>query len=717
MDEKYIKSKGMLVKDILKYNPNSDSEFISKAYDYSYSAHKGQLRQSGKPYFNHCLNTAIILQELRMDDFTISAGLLHDVVEDTEYTKEDIEENFGSEIAHIVDGVTKIGGLSFEKKEVRQAESFRKMLLSIARDIRVIIIKLADRLNNMRTLGYLDVAKKARIANETLDIYAPLAHRFGLARIKWELEDLAFKNLIPKEYKKLARSIDEKRGERENYLEDFKRPLKKELERFEIEAEVVGRAKHMYSIYNKIVVRDVTIDKIYDLMAIRIIVEKLEQCYFVLGIVHTLFKPIQERFKDFIATPKLNGYQSIHTTVIGPGGKRVEIQIRTTKMHETSEIGIAAHWKYKEKKQKDKDFDSHTEWLKNIIEWQKDASDPTEFMEYLKFDLFQDEVFVFTPKGDLHQLPRGATALDFAFQVHSEVGLHCIGAKAGSRIVPLAYELVSGDYIEIITSHNQHPNPDWLKILKTSKAKSRVKRWLRESQKEHSIKLGEEILLRELKRQRFKQHDNILQTLPDKLRVKNLDELYEAIGTGNISVKTVLTHLIPEADLNVEKKAESTFSKFLKRVRKTRGIKVQGMDNMAINFGKCCHPVPGDEIIGFITKGQGVSIHRATCSNATSYIQNPERLVDVEWDVEEGKEFSVGIQILGEDRKNFLRDVVEATSRADTNILNVSLKAEDGFVNNTLILEVKNLNHLTKILKNVQGVNGVILAKRIDRKL
>ncbi|RKY86128.1 (p)ppGpp synthetase, partial [candidate division KSB1 bacterium] len=695
-----------LLRNIKKYHKQADLELIKKAFYYSYKAHKGQLRLSGKPYFEHPLEVARILVKLKMDVNTIIAGLLHDVVEDTGINMKDIEEEFGGQIAYLVNGVTKIGELIFEKREVRQAENFRKMLLSMAKDLRVILIKFADRLHNMRTLDFLPEKKREQIALETLNVYAPLAHRFGIATIKWELEDLSFKYLEPEIYRALDRKIKESRKEREEYIESIKKPLKKELEKMGISAEIDGRPKNFYSIYRKMQSRNQSFENIYDLHALRIIVNKIEECYFALGIVHTLYNPVQGRFKDYIAMPKLNGYQSIHTTVLGPEGKLIEFQIRTIEMHKTAEFGIAAHWKYKEGKTTDDELDRHLSWMRQLVDWQIDTFDPMEFMEILKIDLYQDEVFVFSPKGDLFKLPKGATPIDFAFAVHSDVGLHCIGSKVNGRIVPLNSELKSGDTVEIITSPNQKPNQDWIKFVKTSKARSRIKRWIRDSMREQSIKLGKEILEKELYRYKRKLSNQILKEIVNKMEFPNEEALFASLGTGEISVKAIVNKILPGEEIII--KGDKAVEKYISRARKSvRGIKVQGENNLMINFGKCCQPVPGDDIIGFITKGKGVMIHRRDCSNIAQLLAEPERNVSVEWDVDDNTEFMVGIHILGNDRKYLLRDITDKISTTNTNIVSVNMNVEDSIVSGNIILQVKNLEHLTKVIRNLLKIEDV----------
>jgi len=712
VEKKYIRRLNGLLRNIKKYHKQANLDIVEKAFYYSYKAHKGQLRLSGKPYFEHPLEVARILVKLKMDVSTIVAGLLHDVLEDTGLNMEDIENEFGGEVAYLVDSVTKMEELTLAKKEVRQAENFRKMLLSMAKDLRVILIKFADRLHNMRTLQYLPGKKREKIALETINVYAPLAHRFGIATIKWELEDLSFKYLEPEVFAELEHKIRDSRKDREEYIDSIKEPLKDELDKVGIQAEIDGRPKSFYSIYRKMEKTHQSFENIYDLLALRIVVNKIEECYFALGIVHTLFNPVQGRFKDYIAMPKLNGYQSIHTTVVGPEGKLVEFQIRTLDMHQTAEFGIAAHWKYKEGKTTEDELDRHLGWMRQLVDWQIDTFDPLEFMDILKIDLYQDEVFVFSPNGDLFKLPKGATPIDFAFAVHSDIGLHCIGAKVNGNIVPLSSELKSGDTIEIITSANQKPNQDWIKFVKTSKARSRIKRWIRDSQKEQSIGLGKEIMEKELEKFKKKLSDVDFKDVVTQLNFPDEDALFASIGIGETSVKGIINKLFPEEEPEV--KEVKDINVYIERARKSaKGIKVQGHDNLLINFAKCCHPVPGDDIMGFITKGKGVTVHRSDCVNVAPLLTEPERSVDVEWDVDKDKEFLVALHILSNDRKNLLRDITEKISQTNTNIVNINMDSQDSIMSGTIILEVQDLEHLTKVMGNLLKIEDIISVERI----
>jgi GTP pyrophosphokinase len=714
MDEAaYQKHLNRIIRRLRRYSSYIDEDIIKKAFAFAKEAHKDQLRKSGEPYFDHPVWVAKILTDLKMDYVTVVGGLLHDVVEDTGVTLAEVEEDFGAEIALLVDGVTKISELKFDSVEQRQAENFRKIILSMVKDVRVILIKFADRLHNMRTLDYLTPKKQLRIAIETRDVYAPLSHRLGIAKVKSELEDLCMKAIVPDAYWELVQNLSDRKEEREAYIRKFTTPLRKELKSAGIKAKITGRPKHLYSIYQKMKKQEKSLDEIYDLLAIRIIVKRVEDCYFALGLVHSLFTPIQERFKDYIATPKSNMYQSLHTTVIGMDGKKVEIQIRTDEMHRTAEEGVAAHWRYKDGQSWEDEVDKNLVWLRQVLEWQHDTNDPQEFMENLRIDLFQEEVFVFSPRGDLFKLPLGSTPVDFAFTVHTDIGLHCIGAKVNGKIVPLSSELKSGDSVEILTSANQKPNLDWLKFVRTTKAKSKIKKWLRESKFEQSQKLGEEILSRQLKRYKIDHRLVDLKDLALSYGLSDANQLLAAIGRGDISVQSLLAKIVPEKFVTL--KDEPILKKFLSRARgSANGVRVQGLDNLLIHFAKCCQPVPGDKIFGFTSRGRGVIIHRADCKNIAKLLEEKDRSVDVEWDVPKDKHFLVRLHMLAEDRKNFLRDVTEQISRTETNIVSIDLKTEDSVVNSNLIIEVKNLKHLTKVMGNINKVKGMITIERLN---
>jgi GTP pyrophosphokinase len=693
---------------IESFNANVNIPLLRRAYEFSAQAHKGQYRESGDPYVEHCLEVAFVLAEQHMDSATIAAGLVHDVVEETDVSISQIRKEFGEEVAELVDGVTHISEVKFKSTEEKQVDYYRKMLLSMAKDIRVIIIKLADRLHNMRTLQALAPERRERISRETLDVYAPLAHRFGMSRIKDELEDLSLKYLKPEIYQDISEKLDLTREEMEKYIIEVTTPLKRELEENGIKAEISGRAKHFRSIYRKMVTRHKPFEDIDDLIAIRVIVNTEAECYQTLGIVHSLWTPVAERFDDYIATPKSNMYRSLHTTVVGPQGKMVEIQIRTYRMHRTAEYGVAAHWLYKEGRRKPDESDKQMIWLREVLEWQKDLTNPSEFLEYLKIDLFHDDIFVFTPRGDLKQLSKGSTPLDFAYAVHSDVGNRCIGAKVNGKMVPLNTLLKSGDRLEILTSPHQTPSQDWLKIVKTSRARSKIRRWLKQKGYEDSVKLGREVLEKEFKKNNIKiLSEQEMNDLANSLNFSNVELMYAALGSGDVSIKQVLTRLLPSEEEKV-----GIVKKVLGKTRDRTGIKIQGMGNLMFRFAQCCQPLPGEEIVGFITKGRGVSIHRDDCPNALNMMGENDRRVDVEWDVQKDQSFLVRLEIMVEDRKGLLHDITKAIADADTNIKGAEIKPSEPPIYGTLIIEVKNLRHLNRTIKKIKRVKGVITVER-----
>jgi len=719
-DEKVLKKLHEQYNDLLQnilsriaeYSSEGDLPLVRKAFEFGLEAHKNQRRYSGEPYFEHVIHVADILVDLKMDTTTIAAGFLHDAVEDTGIVLEEIKEKFGDDIAVLVDGVTKISELKFESREQRQAETFRKMLLSMARDVRVIIIKFADRLHNMRTLEHVPPKKRERIAIETRDVYVPLAHRFGMAQIKWELEDLVMKHLDEEAFNQINQKINQRSEEREDYIKSMTEPIIRELEKASIKSWVGGRAKHLFSIYYKMQRRNKPFEEIYDLFAIRIIVNKIEECYYALGIVHSLFMPVYDRFKDYIAMPKINGYQSLHTTVVGALGRMVEIQIRTWDMHRTAEIGIAAHWRYKEGSTHDEEFEKHMSWIRSLVDQQMQEEDSKDFMENLKIDLFQDEVFVFSPKGHVFRLPNGSSTLDFAFAVHTDVGMHCIGAKVNGRIVPLKTKLKSGDQVEIITSANQEPHQDWLGYAKTGKANQKIRKYLREIQQTQILKFGEEILGKYLKRYEMDINSQKFQSMLPKLGFQNLDSLLLVLGRGEYTTDEITKKLFP--DKVPEKKKETFFTKYIKKVRSGTGITVQGLDNMMIKFGKCCQPVPGDKIIGYITKGKGVTVHRIDCNNMLLLGDTHEKKIEVSWDMEKDQDYQVHLSVLSEDRRDLLRDISQAISKIETNIVMVEFKLDDTLVKGNLVVEVKDLHHLTRVIQSVRKIKGIISVERVE---
>jgi GTP pyrophosphokinase len=697
------------IKQVLEVNPKVNIDIIERAYRFSWTAHKDQTRKSGEPFLAHPASVALILAEQKLDSVTIAAGLLHDVLEDTTITKETIKKEFGEEIALLVDGVTKIQQFQMKSRQERQAETYRKMLLSMAEDIRVIIIKFADRLHNLRTLKYLEPDKIAAIAAETLDIYAPLAHRLGMAKIKWELEDLAFKFLYAQEYKDIVSKVVASRDEREVLIEGFAEPLRKRLQEENIEATVIGRPKHFYSIYRKMVQRGKPFEGVYDLLALRVITTSVKACYHSLGVIHSLWRPIQDRFKDYISTPKSNGYQSLHTTVFGEKGAILEIQIRTWEMNQIAEEGIAAHWLYKENGELEKSStdDSTLNWLKNLIEWQKDLTDSTEFYEFFKIDLFHAEIFVFTPKGDLISLPKGATVLDFAFAVHTALGLHCIGAKVDGKIEPINRSLKSGETIEILQSASKKPSADWLREIKTPKARSAIRRWLKTTGRQESIELGRKIVSTSYKKIRSSSPfiDHVAPLL-QFLGVTNLDRLYELVGSGDLPISRVMRYFQPK---NIKRSVPSQMVSRLIRTfsGKSKGVLVGGTDNLMVRFARCCNPVPGDEIIGFVTRGRGISIHRLDCPNAGLFQDNEERKIQVNWDDRDLKKHVVPLQIIGEDRPGLLHEIAEAFTSSGANVVEATLKTAQQNANGIFKIEIQNKNQLKQIFRRIQKLKGI----------
>ena len=699
---------------IESYNANINIPLVRKAYEFSDRAHKGQKRVSGEPFVEHCLEVAFILAGQHMDSTTIAAGLVHDVVEDTEATSADLRREFGDEIAELVDGVTKLGAVHYRSTEEEQMEYFRKMLLTMSKDIRVILIKLADRLHNMRTLGHLSEKRRQAIAQETKDIYCPLAHRFGINKIKNELEDLSFKYLEPEIYSELADRIKEKKAEREAYIKAVEEPLKEALAKNEIEATVSGRAKHLASIYRKTKVRKVPFEDIYDLFAIRIIVNNERECYHTLGVLHSMWKPVTDRFHDYIANPKQNGYRSLHTTVFGPGQRKVEVQIRTQQMHNVAENGIAAHWLYKEGRQQMSKSDRQMIWLRDVLDWQKDMENPSEFLEYLKIDLYSEDIFVFTPQGKIIHLPKGSTPLDFAFQIHSEVGIHCSGAKINGRLQPLSTKLQSGDTVEIITGANRTPSRDWLKLVKTSSARTRIRRWLKQEGQEQAVELGKQILERKLKEiHKDVPPEEKLNEFAKQLNKESALDLLASIGNGSISARPLLDLIAPPE----EKEMPGLVNKVIERIRGAKGIKVSGLNDMMFRFAGCCQPVPGEDIVGFITRGRGVTIHAHDCERA-HYLREklPERQIDVKWDTGSGQSFLVELEITVEDRKGMLRDITQAISDSDTNVKGAEMFASEAAAVGRFVVEVTDLSHLNRIIDKVRKVKGVISTVRARGK-
>ena len=702
--------------DELPLHDKLDRDLLLRAYQFGEAAHRGQRRNSGEPYITHSVEVAKILADLQLDSVTVASGLLHDVIEDTELTLADVEGAFGKEVAAIVDGLTKIAKLpTGGSTQERQVESYRKLLLSIAKDARVIIVKLADRLHNMRTLDWLSPEKRRRIAQETRDLYAPLAHRFGMAKLRWELEDLAFKHLESDEYKALAKQVAQKRGEREALVRQLAEPLVTRLNDAGIrDVDVTGRPKHLWSIYKKMKQRDKPYEEIYDLLAIRVLVNSVPDCYHALGVIHDGWTPVQERIKDYIAQPKSNGYQSLHTTVFGPGRQLYEVQIRTRAMHRTADFGIAAHWRYKEDAKSD-ELDRHLSWFRQVIELQMDAKTPDEFLEFLKLDLYADEIFVFTPTGDVIQLPKGATPLDFAFAVHTEVGLHCGGARVNGRIAPLSRPLRNSETVEIITSTTSKPTRDWLAHVRTGRARHKIRQVLKREAQSSAEKLGQEILDREVKRRRLtKPTDDQLDTAARELSLTDATHLLASVGQGDVNVSLAIKHLYPDV-VEGEPTKPNVFERFVDRVRGSKGVRIQGVDGLMVRYAQCCQPVPGDPVVGYVTRGRGVSIHRADCPNLLLLAHEPERRLEIDWQEAQGERFVVRLALEGNDRRGLYADVAAAVSSTGTDIKSMDLRSTDGRTNGSMLVEVENLNHLEKIIRATRRVKGITDVARRER--
>lgn len=700
------------------YADRLDVDTIRRAYDFAAEAHAGQRRASGDEYVSHTVEVATILANLRLDSDTIVAGLIHDTLEDTDIPVKEIERRFGPQVAAIVDGVTKMGRVEFGSASEQQVENYRKMLLSMASDARVILVKLADRLHNMRTLEHLPEEKRRRIAVETREIYAPLAHRLGMAAIRWELEDLAFKFLEPESYVDLSKKVRQRRRGREREVLEMQRPLEEVLTAARIPAAVSGRPKHLWSIHRKMERRGRPYEEIYDLMAMRVLTDTVQNCYAALGVIHSHWAPIPERFHDYIATPKSNMYRSLHTTVLGPGGRRYEIQIRTEDMHRTAEHGIAAHWRYKEADsgRTENEADEALSWFRQVIEWQKDTKEPEEFMEFLRMDLFRGEIFVFTPEGDVKPLPVGATPIDFAFAVHTQIGYHCAGARINGRMTPLSRELKNGDSVEIITNPKQRPSRDWLAFVKTSRARQYIRQWLRREEAAAAIRLGKELLDRELKRVRrtLPQAPEALRTGAEALGHPDFDHVYEALGRGDVGPTAVIKHFHPDHEPVEEAPREpGPLAKLAAKLRLSgRGVRIQGMDNLMVRYSRCCQPVPGDPVIGYITRGRGVSIHRNDCPNVLPLARDQERRIEIEWAAEKGDRFFVKLYMQGTDRRGLLSDVAQAISDTGTDISHADMRASAGGMHGEFVVEVRDLAHLEKIRRAVGRVKGVIDVQR-----
>ena len=733
-----MKKRSEFLNTILEYNSKYDIDLIGRAYDVAEEMHRGQLRKSGEPYLIHPMAVAEILADLGMDEETIIAGLLHDVVEDTPYTSEELASDFGDEVELLVDGVTKLGSLKFESKEERQAENLRKMFLAMSKDIRVLIIKLSDRLHNLRTINYMTHDKIIEKCRETLDIYAPLAARLGIYTMKMELEDIALKFLEPEAYYDLAEQVSQRKGEREDAINNVVEKIRGSLEEIDINFDIYGRSKHFYSIYKKMKYQHKNLDEIFDLMAVRIIVDSIRDCYAVLGLVHTMWTPIPGRFKDYIAMPKPNMYQSLHTTVMGESGKPFEIQIRTYEMHRIAEYGIAAHWKYKEGITSDKE-EVKLSWLRQALEWQKDVKDPKEFMESLKMDLFSSQVFVFTPQGDVIELPAGSTPLDFAFKIHSDVGCKCVGAKINGKMVTIDHILENGDIIEIITSPNAAgPSIDWLKIAKSSSARNKIRQWLKKENKTDNIDKGKDLIDKYIRKKGYDPRTLLknayINRAVKELNFRNTDELYTQLSNGG-SIQTKFTNLLLKYDAETraeEAEKEKTLlenlneisEKTQKRVQHDKnrhknddnsGVIVEGVDNLMIRIARCCSPVPGDDIIGFITKGRGISVHRTDCDNLKSLPESEKaRCIRVSWDTQQPeRSFNAEISLIAKDQKGMLSNISKVCEDMDVHIAGLNAKADkDETIRINLTLAIQDKIQMEKICRSLKNVPGIMEAYR-----
>ena len=726
--------KEMTIEDIIantkKHNRKSDSKLIKRAYEFAKLKHGDQLRKSGEPYIVHPVQVAYILSTLGLDDSTICAALLHDTVEDTGVTKQDLTQEFGKEIAELVDGVTKLSKLQYASMEEQQVENYRKMFLAMGKDIRVILIKLADRLHNMRTLKYLTRDRQIANANETMELYAPLANRLGMYSLKWELEDLAFKYLYPEDYRELVEGINRKREERLKFIDMIMDEIKQAVKKQHIEAEITGRAKHLYSIYRKMKRDNITLDQVYDLFALRVIVNSVKDCYAVLGVVHELYNPMPGRFKDYISVPKPNMYQSLHTTLIGPKGTPFEVQIRTWDMHRIAEYGIAAHWAYKEasfmgnKKANVKVEEDKLSWLRETLEWQKEMQDPDEFLNTLKTELFEDEVYVFTPKGKIISLPKGSTPIDFAYNIHAEIGNRMTGAKINSKMMPIITQLKNGDIVEIITSEqSKGPSRDWLKFVKSSRARNKILSWFKKNEREANIVKGKDLIEKEIKKigmthSEFFKND-YLQAALDRYKYNAPEDMYASVGFGAISAGKIVARMLEEyrkdhENENLDAKLEELSKEKLKKPKPSNnGIIVKGIDNCLVKLSRCCNPVPGDEIIGYITKGRGVSVHRKDCINVKSLLSEENRMIDVYWYEAEKARYNVEIEIDANDRKGLLADIIKEIETTKTKLVAVTSKAtKEKIAITEVTIEVENIDELNKVLKQLRKIDSVYEVKR-----
>ncbi|HVN22452.1 MAG TPA: bifunctional (p)ppGpp synthetase/guanosine-3',5'-bis(diphosphate) 3'-pyrophosphohydrolase [Syntrophorhabdales bacterium] len=701
-----------IVEEILKYNPQADVDLLERAYVLSAQVHRGAVRLSGEPYLIHPLEVAFMLTKMSLDVPSVVSGLLHDTVEDSYLTKEQLKEYFGTEIAELVDGVTKISRIEVQSSEESRAETLRKMILAMSKDIRVILIKLADRYHNMQTLKFLSPEKQKEIARETLEIYAPIAHRLGIEWMKGELEDLAFKYLDSDEYKTLKENIAKRKKERDAYISEVKELLKNRLAEVNLKAEVSGRAKRLYSIYRKMLQDDLSLDEISDITAFRVIVATVKECYEALGYIHALFKPIPGKFKDYIALPKANMYQSLHTSVIGPHGEKIEIQIRTPEMHQIAEEGIAAHWKYKEGTVFDPKEDRVFGWLRRVIEWQKELKDSKEFLEIFKIDLFPDEVYVFTPKGDVRELPKGATPVDFAYAIHSELGHRCVGAKVNGKMVPLRTRLQSGDTVEVLTNPTHKPSKDWLKFVVTSKAKTKLRQWIKEEQRGRSIELGRTLIEKETAKHGLNFSKMLksgeLEALAKEFSFDTTDDLFAGVGYGLYTALQVLGKVLPESE------KVSKITKIISSIKRGRGdaVKIKGIDGLVVRFAKCCNPIPGDNILGFISRGRGLTVHLADCPNVHAY--DDQRKVEVSWQDNKDYAYPVKLRVQGGDKKGLLSEVTNIISAGKANILNAQVMTyPDRTATSIFEIEIVNAAQLQKIVKSIQKIKEVRSVERM----
>lgn len=729
-----MKEKEITIQDIIakrkEHSRKVDTKLIMKAYNLADGKHKNQCRKSGEPYIIHPMNVAYILADIGLDDETICAALLHDTVEDTDVTDEDLRREFGEDVANMVAGVTKLNKLQFTSIEEQQVEDYRKMFLAMGKDIRVILIKLADRLHNMRTLKYLSRERQIANAKETQELYAPLANRLGVYNLKWELEDLSFKYLNPEDYKEIVDGLNKKRDERLKFINKIIADIQLELKRRKIDAEVTGRAKHLYSIYRKMKRDNKTLDQIYDLFALRILVKNVKDCYAALGVVHEMYNPMPGRFKDYISVPKPNMYQSIHTTLLGEKGTPFEVQIRTYEMHRVAEFGIAAHWAYKEASYSKKGKQNvkvsaeqdKLSWLRETLEWQKELRDPDEFLKTLKTELFEDEVYVFTPKGKIEVLPRDATPIDFAYAIHEEIGHHMCGCKINSKMMPIVTKLKNGDIVEILTNDSQKgPSRDWLKFIKTTKAKSKIQGWYKREQRDENIEKGKDLVEKEIKRigMSYEEIFKYVNAALERYKFKNVDDMYATVGFGAISAGKVIARMLQEyrkehKEENLEEKIEE-LAKSKRRIKKTasNGVIVKGIDNCLVKFSKCCNPVPGDEIIGYITKGRGVSIHRKDCTNIDDLVNEESRIIDVAWADESSDSYQVDIEIYANDRSGLLADIIRVIGNTQSKLIAVNSRAnKDKTAITEITIEVENKDELKKVMNSLQKVDNVYEVKR-----